>query len=593
MTRQTPRAVAAAVLAQPSACAEAARLARLTDRSTTAVRDELRRCLRQMATGRRPRWTELFGRILRWCVIGRWQVHSTEAERQAVRRLAASGTVVFLPGHRSHADPLFLARVVRQCGVPRPTWFAGDNLRLPLLTGPARRAGVVFLRRRLSGDEVYRTALRLYLAYLFAQGDPLEWYQEGSRTRTGLPQPPRHGLLTHALEAVRLGTGRQVWFVPVSLTHTPVPDAARLADEEDGRRKTPESLRWFLHYVRQQRRAAGHVHVRFGTPLEAGAYAWAPQGEVTRGARLLGRDVARAVCRATAVTAEAVTAVVLTGRSPALTVPDVHRRVQPLLDALERCTAAAPPPSELRTEAGVRTALERLAAAGAATFTGADGQLVVRPVPRIATLHRNQGVHWFWPRAIAEIAALRASRVPAHGAWERGVRELRLLLDLVTCGTGLQCDPFLLATAVVELKRLTIGGGPDDERLWTFDKRLSGSGPLIAPDVLHGLITAQAVVFRQLRLHSGGRPVDRTTVLTAALSETGWSGRMHPAVPDVASPHLYSAILLDAQRRGLLDAGRAQPGLRRERAAHLYAALDDLRTLTELANRAEGGEARP
>ncbi|MEU2436708.1 1-acyl-sn-glycerol-3-phosphate acyltransferase [Streptomyces rubradiris] len=593
MTRQTPRAVAAAVLAQPSASAEAARLARLTGRSTTALHHELRSCLRKMAAGRRPRWTELFGRILRWVVIGRWQVHSTEPERQAVRRLAASGTVVFLPSHRSHADPLFLAQVVRQCGLPRPTWFAGDNLRLPLLTAPARRAAVVFLRRTLSGDEVYRTALRLYLAYLFEQGHPLEWYQEGGRTRTGLPQPPRHGLLTHALEAVRMGTGRQVWFVPVALTQTPVPDAARLADEEDGRPKKTESLRWFLHYVRQQRRAAGRVDVRFGTPLEAGPYAWAPQGDVTRGARLLGRDVTRAVCRATPVTAEAVTAVVLTGRFPSMTVPTVHRRVQPLLDALERSATAAPPPSELRTEAGVRTALERLAAAGAVTFDGSDGKLVVRPVSRIATLHRNQGVHWFWPRAVAEIAALRASHTPPHGAWERGVRELRLLLDLVTCGTGLQCDPFLLATAVVELKRMAIGGGPDDERLWTFDKQLSGSGPLVAPDVLHGLISAQAVVFRQLRLHSGGLPVDRMTVLTAALSETGRSGRLHSAAPDAASPHLYSAILLDAQRRGLLDAGRVQPGLRRDRATQLYAALDDLRTLAGLVDRAGNGEARP
>jgi glycerol-3-phosphate O-acyltransferase len=592
MTRQSPKAVAAAALAQPSADTETARLARVTGRSPAVVHGELRRLLREMAAGRRPRWTELFGRILRWCVVGRWEVHSIRSERESVRGLAASGTVVFLPSHRSHADPLFLAQVVRQCGLPRPTWFAGDNLRLPLLTAPARRAAVVFLRRTASGDEAYHAALRLYLGHLLDQGCPLEWYQEGGRTRTGLPQPPRHGLLTRTLEAVHQGAGRPVWFVPVALTELPVPDAARLADEEDGRPKSPESLRWLLHYVRRQRRAAGRVEVRFGTPLDAAAYA--RHGDDLPGAaRALGRDVTRAVCRATPVPAEAVAALVLTGRSPATTAPAVHHRAQPLLDTLERCGAPAPLPAELRTLDGVRAVLDRLRWAGAVTATGGGEDRAIRPVARIAALHRNQGVYWFWPRALAEVAALRAARASAPAAWEHAVRELRLLLDLVTCGTGLDSDPFLLATAVVELKRLSVAGGSDQQRPWTFDRHLSGAGALIAPDVLHGLLAGQAAVFRQLSTHPGGLVADRATVLRAVLSEARRSGCRHAPRPETASPHLYRAILLDAQRRGLLGAGPALPGLRRERTARLHTALDDLRTLTRLAERAERSEARP
>ncbi|MEU5116782.1 1-acyl-sn-glycerol-3-phosphate acyltransferase [Streptomyces longwoodensis] len=593
MTCRSPKAVVATVLTRACAAGETARLAHITGCDQSAAHRELRSSLQEMAGGRRPWWTEMFARILQWCVVRRWEVCSAPAERESVRRLAASGTVVFLPSHRSHADPLFLAQVVRECGLPRPTWFAGDNLRLPLLTAPARRAAVVFLRRTAHGDEVYHTALRLYLGHLIEQGHPLEWYQEGGRTRTGLPQPPRLGLLTRTLEAVREDTGRPVWFVPVALTHVPVPDAMRLADEEDGWPKAAESLRWFLRYVRQQRPAAGRVDVRFGTPFEAGAYAHRAEGDLRQAARVLGRDVARAICRATPVRAEAVAALVLTGRSPDMTVLAVHRRTQPLLDALERCDAPGPPPAELRTLAGVRDVLERLHTAGALTMTGSGDRRQIRPVARIAALHRNQGVHWFWPRALAELAALRAARTPAPGAWEHGVRELRLLLDLVTCGTGLESDPFLLATAVVELQRLAVGDRQDEHQQWVFDEQMCGAGALIAPDVLNALLTAQVIVFRHLSAHTGPLDADRAAVLSAALSDAGVNNCLRSDRPDAASPHLYRAILLDAQRRGLLAADTAQSGLRRGWAARANAALDDLRTLTRLAEQTERSQVQP
>ncbi|MFE0800393.1 1-acyl-sn-glycerol-3-phosphate acyltransferase [Streptomyces sp. NPDC058812] len=578
MTRHSPEAVVTAVLAQPAASAETARLSRETGRAPDVVRDALRRCLREMAAGGGRRWREAFGRFLQWFVTGPWQVDSRAEERHMVRRLAASGTVIFLPSHRAYADPLFLARVLRDCGLPRNIWFAGDNLRIPLLSTPARRAGVVFVRRRPHGDETYRAALRLYLRYLIDLGQPLEWYPEGSRTRTGLLQPPRLGLLTHALEALGAGTGRQAWFVPVSLTHAPVPGGTELADEEAGRPKRPESLRWFARYVRDHRRAAGRVEVRFAAPLAAGAYGRpAPTGHGAA-ARRLGRDVNRGIARTTPVTPEALVCLALTSRFAPFSADGVHRRVQPLLDALERWNAPCAPAAVLRDEDGVQAALDRLRRAGAVASASGGAHLVHRPRARVAALYRNQCVHWFWPRAAAEVAALRGSRVDPHAAWEHGVRQLRLVMDLLTCGTGLETDPLLLANAVVELKRLATAQGPGTDAPWAFDRELSDAGQLVAPDIARPVVAAQRNVFRHLCLFAEGREAERAAALEAALSHRA-TDSLHDTDACV-SPQLYAAMLLEAERRGFLGAQSVL--LRRGRLGHLSAVLDDLRVLEKL-----------
>ncbi|GAA2513227.1 1-acyl-sn-glycerol-3-phosphate acyltransferase [Streptomyces gobitricini] len=580
MKRHSRRATIAAVLAQPAAPREIARLSRRTGRPHTDVHRELRQCLREMAAGHGRRWTRAFGRIMEWLLTDTWEVHCPEPQRETVRRLAAGGGVVFLPCHRAHTDPLFLSRALRGCGLPRNLWIAGDNLRVPVLASPARRAGVLFLRRRCATDEVYRTALRLYLRYLLERGQPVEWYQEGSRSRNGLIQPPRHGLLTDTLAALRRDTAPRVWFVPVSLTHTPVPDAVELAAEEDGLPKRPESLRWFLRYVREHRGAAGRVEVRFGTPLEAGPYVEAAEDDPGTAARTLGQDVNRALCRSAPVTAEALTAFAVAAGRTGGSVRDVHHRLQPLLDTVARSDAPTAGVEVLRDTEGVRVTLHRLRAAGAVSMTADGDEAVFHAVRRITAMYGNQCVHWLWPRAVAEVAALRACTVPPSFAWMNAVQRLRSLVELVTCGTGLGTDPFLLATAVVELERLT-APCDDPEAPWTFRAGLPGAGALIAPDVLRGPVTVQLAAFRRLGLRPRGRDLPG-----APAPDTSPPGGR----AESDSPRLYRAMLLDAERQGFGGMGREKALRRAGRTVRLRELLDDLAALERLADEPVNGD---
>ena len=69
--------------------------------------------------------------------------------------------------------------------------------------GPvARRSGVVFIRRSVRGEPVYKLVLREYIGYLIRKRFNVEWYIEGGRTRTGKLRPPRYGLLNYLVDVI-------------------------------------------------------------------------------------------------------------------------------------------------------------------------------------------------------------------------------------------------------------------------------------------------------------------------------------------------------------------------------------------------------
>ena len=134
--------------------------------------------------------------------------------------------------------------------------------------GPvARRSGYVFIRRSFKDDEVYKLALREYMAYLMRKRFNLEWYIEGGRSRTGKLRPPRYGLLAYLVEAFRSGGVEDVQLVPVSIVYDQLYEVGAMAAEERGAQKTAESLSWFVGYARAQGRRLGKVRVSIGEPL--------------------------------------------------------------------------------------------------------------------------------------------------------------------------------------------------------------------------------------------------------------------------------------------------------------------------------------
>ena len=73
---------------------------------------------------------------------------------------------------------------------------------------------------------MYRWVLRQYLGYLVEKRFTLEWYIEGTRSRSGKLGPPKMGLLRYIVDAVREGRADDVAMVPVSIVYDELHEVA-------------------------------------------------------------------------------------------------------------------------------------------------------------------------------------------------------------------------------------------------------------------------------------------------------------------------------------------------------------------------------
>jgi len=120
-------------------------------------------------------------------------------------RAVATSPAVVLSSHKSYLDggALTSASTITACRVTvsaASTCRSGTRISM-------RRANMVFIRR---GATMRSTActLRHYLAYLVSQRRPLQWFLEGTRSRTGKLGPPRLGLLVYIADAYRTAGSR-------------------------------------------------------------------------------------------------------------------------------------------------------------------------------------------------------------------------------------------------------------------------------------------------------------------------------------------------------------------------------------------------
>ncbi|HMM56005.1 MAG TPA: glycerol-3-phosphate 1-O-acyltransferase PlsB [Rudaea sp.] len=185
-------------------------------------------------------------------------------------RAAATGhEVVYVPCHRSHADYLLLSYQLYQSGLVVPHIAAGVNLNLPVLGPLLRRGGAFFMRRSFKGNALYAVVFKEYMAQLIDQGAPMEYFIEGTRSRTGRTLVPRFGLLSMTLRAFLRAPRRPVLFQPVYIGYEKLMEGKSYIGELSGQPKEKESWFALIRGVRGVlRQHYGHVALNFGEPIE-------------------------------------------------------------------------------------------------------------------------------------------------------------------------------------------------------------------------------------------------------------------------------------------------------------------------------------
>lgn len=183
--------------------------------------------------------------------------------------------VIYLPSHRSHMDYLLVSYLLYQEGLALPQIAAGVNLDFWPVGGLLRRCGAFYLRRSFKGDRLYTAVFRAYVDVLIQRGQPMKFYPEGGRSRTGRLLPPKTGMLSMVVSSALVRGRTPVAIVPVYIGYDRVMEVNRYFDELRGTRaKKKESVGELIRSsTRILQRKYGRVFVSFGEPIDLQAYA--------------------------------------------------------------------------------------------------------------------------------------------------------------------------------------------------------------------------------------------------------------------------------------------------------------------------------
>lgn len=182
----------------------AAILAKAEDKSLAIddVEDEALKILEKMATRIDYRSVRKFGWLLRKVLRTMYdQIHVDETGLARIRDIlgdasSGKGSVVLVPTHRSYIDFLLMSYLFFAYNIPVPYIAAGEDfLNMGFATKLLRESGAYFIRRSFSDDALYAAIFREYTQYLVSMGHTVEFFIEGSRSRSGKQLHPKFGIL--------------------------------------------------------------------------------------------------------------------------------------------------------------------------------------------------------------------------------------------------------------------------------------------------------------------------------------------------------------------------------------------------------------
>jgi glycerol-3-phosphate O-acyltransferase len=347
----------------------------------------------------------------------------------AVAELGQSNPLVFLPAHRSNLDRLSTQFLLWENDLPPNHTAGGINLNFFPVGPLMRRTGVFFIRRSFKENELYKIVLRSYIDFLVEKRFPLEWYLEGGRSRSGKLGPPRFGLLQYVAGALEREKAEDIMIVPVSIVYDQIQDVPDYTREAQGRGKEKESLRWMVKAIRSLRRRYGNIHVRFGEPISMAAML----SNDRHGIQKLAFEVMHRIGLATPITPLALVSIaLLEARGKALTSTELAKSCGGLVDFVRARGLEMTEVVDLSDPETVTGALQWLAEHGAVSSHEAIGRTVYwlddEQMIQVS-YYRNVVVHFFVPRAIAEIALTSApGRGDERAAVDAAVMAVRDLL---------------------------------------------------------------------------------------------------------------------------------------------------------------------
>ena len=132
-----------------------------------------------------------------------------------------NGPIVIIPTHRSYVDFLIMSYVFFGYGIKCPHVAAAEDfLNMAVVNVLMRRSGAFFIKRNQKKyKDLYKAILNEYLSKLMLGNHFIEFFVEGTRSRTGKMLPPKYGILSIMGRNVQEGRVPDVKILPVTINY--------------------------------------------------------------------------------------------------------------------------------------------------------------------------------------------------------------------------------------------------------------------------------------------------------------------------------------------------------------------------------------
>lgn len=403
---KVPRFVADSLRTNPKFRAALAELAGQLGRPVADLYREARPLMKEVIARPSALFLDLRARLDRMMFGGyEPEMEVDAAELAKLRSVLREHPTCILFTHKTYIDGATPSRLTYDNDMPMLHLFGGANLDFAIMGEFFRRSGMIFIRRSFQDQPLYKLVLRHYIAWLLAKRFPLSWAFEGTRSRLGKLAPPKYGLMKYVLDAAHAtGTGG-VHFVPFVTSFDLIRDVEEYAAEQTGRAKKPESLSWFIGYMKSLKEPSGRIRLDIGDPV---VIEQAPDADDKRALERIAFAVAVEANRVTPLTVTSLMCLILLGLAPrGATAAELLAAIGAVSRWARERDIRLSRELESGDDAALSATIDTLVESGLLTRYEAGSETIYSIDPAkhpMASYYRNIIAHHFLDRAMIELA---------------------------------------------------------------------------------------------------------------------------------------------------------------------------------------------
>uniref|UniRef100_A0A336K3H7 CSON000074 protein n=1 Tax=Culicoides sonorensis TaxID=179676 RepID=A0A336K3H7_CULSO len=249
--------------------------AKTDNRKPEDVQNEVAKLLLEIGFTRSLPTIRSLGVILNFFITRICQgLYVNQTSVKHLKREVHGNPVLYLPSHRSYADFILMSYVCFTNQIEIPGIAAGMDFHGMAGMGEIlRKTGAFFMRRSFINDKLYFTTFKEYVHKLMTiYHSGVEFFLEGTRSRSCKSLPPKIGLLSMCLEPFLMGELPDVTIVPVSISYDKPLEEQLFVYELLGVPKPKESTKGMLKAFSILSQNFGSIYFDFGQPFSVKEY---------------------------------------------------------------------------------------------------------------------------------------------------------------------------------------------------------------------------------------------------------------------------------------------------------------------------------